>query len=225
MTQNSPGTVCHSVPSDGFLFPVFSDRTPDVNAVMYYAKNAKKPNASIVQDVLDCEFTLSSEGEKTVLKLESGELRNSPDDESAYAVITGCIYEDDKLTVVENYAISGEKTEVLERTKNSVYGDITRVDDILNPLINGKWECSEYKIKMGFDNGKVKINMNQREKENYICMKYNCDKSGKMYIRNADPSDEAIGGLVRVYYENGCIYGTIPVCDAPSIQMVLKKVK
>ena len=56
------------LPSDGFLFPVFSDRTPDVNAVMVYTKNAKKPNASVVQDVLDCEFTMSGESEKTVFK-------------------------------------------------------------------------------------------------------------------------------------------------------------
>ena len=56
------------LPTDGFLFPVFSDRMPDVNAVMVYSKNAKKPNASVVQDMLDCEFSLSSEGEKTVFK-------------------------------------------------------------------------------------------------------------------------------------------------------------
>lgn len=73
------------LPTDGFLFPVFSDRTPDINAVMVYAKNAKKPNASVVQDVLDCEFTLSSEGEKTVFKAL---INNVCGEELSYDVVT-----------------------------------------------------------------------------------------------------------------------------------------
>ncbi|MGN0595185.1 MAG: DUF4317 family protein, partial [Hominimerdicola sp.] len=40
------------LPSDGFLFPLFSDRTADVNGVLYYTKNAKKPNTSIVDELL-----------------------------------------------------------------------------------------------------------------------------------------------------------------------------
>ncbi|MBR1750461.1 MAG: DUF4317 domain-containing protein [Ruminococcus sp.] len=73
------------LPSDGFLFPVFSDRTPDVNAVMVYTKNAKKPNASVVQDVLDCEFTMSSESEKTVFKAL---INNVVGDELDYDIVT-----------------------------------------------------------------------------------------------------------------------------------------
>ena len=73
------------LPSDGFLFPVFSDRTPDVNAVMVYTKNAKKPNASVVQDVLDCEFTMSGESEKTVFKAL---INNVVGDELDYDIVT-----------------------------------------------------------------------------------------------------------------------------------------
>lgn len=52
------------LPTDGFLFPVFSDRTPDINSVLCYSKSAKKPNASLVESLLGCSFIMSSEAEK-----------------------------------------------------------------------------------------------------------------------------------------------------------------
>ncbi|MBR6873685.1 MAG: DUF4317 domain-containing protein [Ruminococcus sp.] len=52
------------MPSDGFLFPVFSDRQPDINGVMVYTKNANKPNTSVVNELLGCEFVLSFKSEK-----------------------------------------------------------------------------------------------------------------------------------------------------------------
>lgn len=50
--------------TDGFLFPTFSDRCPDINCVMYYAKSFKKPNLSIIEDILGCEFIRSPQVEK-----------------------------------------------------------------------------------------------------------------------------------------------------------------
>lgn len=51
-------------PTDGFLFPLFSDRQSDINGVLYYTKNAKKPNSSIVEDLLGCEYSMSGVSEK-----------------------------------------------------------------------------------------------------------------------------------------------------------------
>lgn len=51
-------------PSDGFLYPVFSNRSPDVNHVMYYTKSAAKPNISIIENILGCSFVMSAENEK-----------------------------------------------------------------------------------------------------------------------------------------------------------------
>lgn len=51
-------------PQDGFFYPVFSDRSPDVNKVMYYTRSPKKPNLSIVEDVLECRFDFTPDGEK-----------------------------------------------------------------------------------------------------------------------------------------------------------------
>jgi hypothetical protein len=54
-------------PADGFLFPVFSDRAPDINSVLVYSNNAAKPNVSLVQNVLSCEYIRSPKSEREVL--------------------------------------------------------------------------------------------------------------------------------------------------------------
>ena len=56
--------IISKAPSDGFLYPVFSNRSSDINHVMYYAKSASKPNVSIIEDVLGCTFVMSAENEK-----------------------------------------------------------------------------------------------------------------------------------------------------------------
>lgn len=60
--------IISRTPTDGFLFPVFSDRAPDVNNVMYYTKSPQKPNISIVEDVLGCNFVMSFQREKETFR-------------------------------------------------------------------------------------------------------------------------------------------------------------
>ncbi|MBO5449408.1 MAG: DUF4317 domain-containing protein [Ruminococcus sp.] len=52
------------LPTDGFLFPLFNDRAAGINGVLYYTKNAKKPNTSMIEDFLGCEFVMTAEQEK-----------------------------------------------------------------------------------------------------------------------------------------------------------------
>lgn len=72
-------------PTDGFFFPVFSDRSPDVNRVMYFTKSPKKPNISFVDDVLGCEFIMSAHGEKETFQAV---LNDVVGNELNYTVIT-----------------------------------------------------------------------------------------------------------------------------------------
>lgn len=81
--QNSDRIV--EMPSDGFLFPVFSDRTADINSVMYYTKSPQKPNISIVEDLLGCEFVMSCQSEKVTFH---SILNNVVADELDYSIIT-----------------------------------------------------------------------------------------------------------------------------------------
>lgn len=73
------------LPTDGFLYPVFSDRAPDVNSVMYYTKTFKKPNVPMVEDFLGCEFVMTANSEKeTFQKI----LSNVVGEELDYNMIT-----------------------------------------------------------------------------------------------------------------------------------------
>ncbi|MEE5992318.1 MAG: DUF4317 family protein [Oscillospiraceae bacterium] len=60
--------VVADAPTDGFLFPTFTGRGPDVNHVMYFTKKPKDPNVSIIEDVLGCHFVLSAEEEKETFR-------------------------------------------------------------------------------------------------------------------------------------------------------------
>lgn len=69
---DTPEIVCEEThtrivnkPTDGFIYPTFSDRSPDVNSVLVYTSKPKSPNISLVTETLGCEFTLSSKEQKT----------------------------------------------------------------------------------------------------------------------------------------------------------------
>lgn len=57
--------IISKAPSDGFLYPVFSNRSSDINHVMYYTKSASKPNISIIENILGCSFVMSADNEKS----------------------------------------------------------------------------------------------------------------------------------------------------------------
>ena len=83
-------------PTDGFLFPVFSERAPDVNSVMYYTKKPKDPNVSVVEDLLGCEFFMTANSEKEVFQAI---LSKTLGDDLDYSLITGV---NEKLTEFVN---------------------------------------------------------------------------------------------------------------------------
>ncbi len=77
--------IISRMPTDGFFFPVFSDRSPDVNRVMYYTKTPKKPNISVVGNVLGCNFVMTCQSEKETFQQV---LTDVVGDELSYTVIT-----------------------------------------------------------------------------------------------------------------------------------------
>ncbi len=83
--KSNTDLIISRTPTDGFLFPVFSDRAPDVNNVMYYTKSPQKPNLSIVEDVLGCNFVMSFQREKETFRQI---LTDVAADELSYTVIT-----------------------------------------------------------------------------------------------------------------------------------------
>lgn len=56
--------IIGKAPIEGFLYPCYSERCADIHHVMFYTKSAKKPNIAFIEDVLDCSFELTADGEK-----------------------------------------------------------------------------------------------------------------------------------------------------------------
>lgn len=54
--------------TDGFLYPVFTNRSADVNHVLYSTGNAKIVNSEFVQDVLHCVTGISAESQKGIYR-------------------------------------------------------------------------------------------------------------------------------------------------------------
>ncbi|MBO5560476.1 MAG: DUF4317 domain-containing protein [Ruminococcus sp.] len=111
-------TTCDRIvgmPTDGFLYPVFSERAPDVNSVMYYSKNFKKPNTTVVENFLGCEFVMTAPSEKqTFQKI----LSNVVGEELDYELITNV---NEKLTeYVDSYTHETEPAQVDAGKLNSI---------------------------------------------------------------------------------------------------------
>ena len=103
------------LPTDGFLYPLFNDRAADVNGVLYYTKNAKKPNTSMIEEFLGCEFVMTSQNEKEVFHSILG---NVVGDELDYDLITTV---NDKIqSLIDQTAHETEVTTVDDKKLSSI---------------------------------------------------------------------------------------------------------
>jgi hypothetical protein len=108
--------IISKAPSDGFLYPVFSNRSTDVNHVMYYTKSVKDPNTSVVEDVLGCTFVMSADNEKA----------------SFQNILKGVVGDDLDYMLIKT--VNEKIQEVVEENKNDtdkVVIDNTALRDIL----------------------------------------------------------------------------------------------
>ncbi len=77
--------IVAEIPTDGFLYPTFTGRGPDVNHVLYSAHKPKDVNVSMVEDVLGCVFTQTAQEQKETFQNMMQEIVA---DELNYSVIT-----------------------------------------------------------------------------------------------------------------------------------------
>ncbi len=56
------------MPENGFLFPAFNDRAPDIHNLLYFAKNPEKLQNGLVERVLGCVTPLTLKGQKTTFQ-------------------------------------------------------------------------------------------------------------------------------------------------------------
>ncbi|MEG2290203.1 MAG: DUF4317 family protein [Clostridium sp.] len=65
------------VPTHGFVFPAFIERSSDVNSIMYYTKNAKDPHPELMENALGCSSkqtaTIQKETFESIIKDSLGD--------------------------------------------------------------------------------------------------------------------------------------------------------
>lgn len=111
--------IISKAPTDGFLYPVFSNRSPDINHVMYYSKKSGNPNISMIENVLGCNFIMSADNEKANFQTI---LKNVVGDDLDYMVIKNV---NEKLQeVVEENKNDTEQTFIDESKLKSILDDI-----------------------------------------------------------------------------------------------------
>ena len=135
----STDRVVAEAPTDGFIFPVFSEGGADVNHVMYYTKKPKVPNISIINDVLGCRFVATANDEKVTFQ---SVLNNVVADELNFEVVTSVnekisevvaqnqddteppVIDKERLTrILSESGVSDEKLETLNKVYESVVGE------------------------------------------------------------------------------------------------------
>lgn len=121
--------IVNRAPTDGFLYPVFSDRSPDVNHVLCFTKTPNKPNVSMVNDVLGCEFVLSAQSEKERFQQV---ISNVVGEELDYTVITRV---NEKLQEVVEQSKHETELPVIDDLKlRSILSDVGVSDERLEAL-------------------------------------------------------------------------------------------
>lgn len=113
-------------PLNGFVYPAFIDRSPDVNSMIYYTKKPKEPHPELMEDALGCSSketsTIQKEKFELIIKDAIG-----PDEEEADDVYMEV--QDSLNTLVEEHkSISDSEDDPIQLTK----------DDLQNLLVDSK---------------------------------------------------------------------------------------
>ncbi|MBR6107480.1 MAG: DUF4317 family protein [Oscillospiraceae bacterium] len=85
LRQENPNAVISKAPSDGFFFPVFSDRATDVHHVLYYTKTPNTPNENLVDSFFECDVETTVEEDRADMKQVLGTLLG---DDLTYETVT-----------------------------------------------------------------------------------------------------------------------------------------
>lgn len=170
--------------------------------------------------VLETKFKSEQDGDAVVLKLAQNGMRYKGDSKD-YATVADIRFEGDSLIFEEDFPISGKSVTKMQKTENSRYGNVKVIDGEVLRELGGKWISdsgySEMSIKgntLELDGMKIKIHVVT-----------DALPDGPFGIIDDDPSKSGIGYFYSVRYNGEVIKAVVPVCDAPSVTEIFRKVK
>ena len=142
---------------------------------------------------LSTTFKQKKWGDKLLLLLEDNKLKYSYEAQS-YAEIKEIYFKKGELTVVKQFPLSGEDTDVMKKTKNSRYGDVTMVTDELLPQIQGEWKSDFAKLRFAGD----KLMLDKYGGRKIVGVRYNYEGGSRIYIlRISTPPATVSGAFTR----------------------------
>ena len=106
------------VPDAGFVFPAFTERSTDIHATLFYAKNPKEPPLELAEGVLGCSRKMTAAEQKEVFRLI---LEDTLGPDCSYETVKD-IHDNIQERISENAALHDQKEEAepVELTKETI---------------------------------------------------------------------------------------------------------
>ncbi|MBQ8919615.1 MAG: hypothetical protein IJ056_05875 [Acidaminococcaceae bacterium] len=147
---------------------------------------------------------------------------------SDYATVTDCRLQDGKMYLHKYFPITGDSEEILSKTTNSRYGNVTVITDEMLPRVTGLWKTADGKFDMKIENGTLtwRFRNSEWEKPEAIAVvRYNYERNPESFtIVNKDPSKDYVCHLMPFRYNNGRLITQMLVYDAKAPEMIFEKV-
>lgn len=170
--------------------------------------------------VLETTFkTEEADGGVSLILKENG-LRYQGSDKD-YAEIKSIEYKDGKLKVTEFFPITGISEEMLEPTENTRFGSYVFADKRLYKALSGTWIDENGYFTLTFKDNKAECD--GKKAEIRLLVPKSDPGSPLCRIVDSDPSKDYLFGLINLTFDGERVRATIPVCDAPSVELTMTK--
>lgn len=168
--------------------------------------------------VLTTSFRVKCGDDKDELILKKTGLRYAGAS-SDYAEVIGLRFAEGQLVLTEFFPITGKSQTVLTLTENTRYGRYTPDPDALSSIW-GNWTDEQGYCKLSFREDKATVN--GEEQPYVVLIPFG---GGETIVTGADPAVDGLGGLGRLTLRGDALYGSVRVCDAPSVPLVFHRTK
>ncbi len=177
--------------------------------------------------VLETDFTLAEEGDDWVVRLARTGLRYR-DAASDYAAVTDCRLREGKLCLCQKFVITGDSREVLGKTTNSRYGNVTVITGEALPRLSGLWRTADGVYEMKIDQGTLTWRCQGSEWAAPEAVAVVLPRDGEgpddFCIVNRDPAEEFVCDLLPFRHEAGALITRPVVFDGSAPEIVFRKV-
>ena len=165
--------------------------------------------------VLSTTFTVKEEEGALVLCLKDREKRYEPSS-APYATVVDCRLAGDGLTVTEDFPITG-------KSSDTRYGAFVPDREALRRL-KGTWVCGDGRWALSFRGDRMtEIYSGSEGRTVQIVALRSLSDPEDIRVTDPDPSRDAAGDFAPLRLRGDTLTTAIPVCDAPSVQMVFVK--